>query len=81
MKKMHAPTSNPNFNIPMTETQWDIIDFIAFESETSHKYPFKVAFDDLTMDMINEIIKNCKELDDTESIYCACEKVLGSIKE
>ena len=80
MKKMHAPTSNPNFNIPMTETQWDIVDFIIFESETALKYPFKVSFDDLTMEQIDEIIKCCKELDDTESIYCACEKVLGTVE-
>lgn len=77
MKKTFAPTSNPNLNVPMTQTQWDIIDFIAYESETSKIYPFKVEFDNLTMEMIDKIIENCKELDDLECIYCACEKVLG----
>ena len=79
MKNTFAPTSNPNLNVPMTNTQWDIVDFIAFENETSLKYPFKVAFNDLTMEHINEIIETCKELDDLESIYSACEKVLGVV--
>lgn len=37
----------------------------------------KIKFDDLTIEIIDEIIENCKELDDLECIYCACEKVIG----
>ena len=28
MQKTYAPTSNPNLNVPMTEQQWEIVDFI-----------------------------------------------------
>ena len=79
-KQTYATTSNQNLNVPMTETQWDIVDFIAFESETSIIYPFKIKFDDLTMENINEIIKNCTDVEDTDAIYEACEKVLGAVK-
>ena len=80
MKKTYAPTSNPNLNVPMTEQQWEIVDFIAFESETSVIYPFKVEFDDLTMEMIDEILQNCLDIEDTDAIYDACEKVIGTVK-
>jgi hypothetical protein len=81
MKHTFAPTSNPNFNVPMTTAQWSVIDFIAFESETSLKYPFKKDFDDLNMETIDKIVEICEDLEDTDAIYEACEKVLGSIKE
>lgn len=80
MQKTYASTSNPNLNVPMTEQQWEIVDFIAFESETSVIYPFKVEFDDLTMEMIDEIIQNCADIEDTDSIYDACENVLGTVE-
>ena len=37
-------------------------------------------FNDLTMEMIDEIIQNCADIEDTDSIYDACEKVLGTVK-
>ena len=80
MQKTYAPTSNPNLNVPMTKQQWEIVDFIAFESETSVIYPFKVEFNDLTMEMIDEIIQNCADIEDTDSIYDACENVLGTVE-
>lgn len=80
MKKNYAPTSNPNLNVPMTEEQWEVVDFIAFESETSVIYPFKVEFDDLTMEMVDKIIENCADIEDIDAIYDACETVLGTVE-
>lgn len=50
-------------------------DFIAFEQETSAVYPFAVQ--EPSDDQIREIAARCAS-DDTEAIYEACEKVLGT---
>ena len=71
--------SNARFsNVPLTAEQFDVIDFIAFESETSVVYPFAIAFDDVTMDMVEQIIKYCNgDTGDSGVLYDECESVLG----
>lgn len=71
--------SNERFsNVPLTEQQFDVIDFIAFESETSVRYPFAIKFDDVTMDMVETIISYCQgNTNDTDFVYSGCEYVLG----
>lgn len=81
MKKTYAPTSNPNFNVPMTNEQWTIIDLIAFFSETAIKYPFKVKFNDLTMDDIDKIIVDCTDIENNDLVLDSCEKILGTIED
>ena len=52
--------SNDRFNnIPLTAEQFDVVDFIAFESECAIVYPFAVKFDNVTFEMVNNIIKGC----------------------
>lgn len=78
MKQKYADTSNVNLNIPMTEEEWNVVDFIVFESETAIIYPFSIGFNDLTMDLIKCIVKSCNgHTNDTETIYMACENILG----
>lgn len=78
MKQTWAKTSNEKLNIPMTTEEWNIVDFIAFESETSKVYPFNTKFDDISMDMIDRIVEECNGYtDDTETVYSACERILG----
>ena len=71
--------SNKRFdNIPLTAEQFDVIDFIAFESETSKKYPFVIKFDDITMDIVENIINYCQgDTRNTDFVYMGCEKYLG----
>ena len=71
--------SNERFsNVPLTAEQFDVIDFIAFESETSVVYPFEVAFDDVTFEMVNEIVCACDgSTNDNDILYYECESVLG----
>lgn len=62
----------------MTGEEQDIVDFIAFENETSKVYPFSVRFDDLTANMVKRIARLCNgHTDDTETVYAACEDILG----
>ena len=56
MKKTYPKTSNPNLNIPMTEEQWAVVDFLAFESKQKY-YAYGKQFNELNMDDINKIIK------------------------
>ena len=78
MKQKYANTSNENLNIPMTVEQWDIVNFIAFESETAFIYPFAIEFNDITMEKINNIVEACSgHTNDTETVYAVCEKILG----
>ena len=78
MKRRHCPTSNELFNVPMTEEQWDVVDFIGFEAETAFVYPFAVDFDDVTMDMVDSIVAGCQgHTNDTDVLYGECERVLG----
>lgn len=77
-KKTRAPTSNPAFNIPMTDEQWDVVDFIGFEAETAFIYPFATDFDDITMETVDCIVERCNGYtNDTDTLYEICEKVLG----
>lgn len=71
--------SNDRFNnIPLTAEQFDVVDFIAFESECAIVYPFAVKFDNVTFEMVNNIIKGCNGYtDDEDCLYEECEKVLG----
>ena len=68
---------NQNLNVSMTKEEQDIVDFLLFESETAIIYPFAVPFDDLTMDAVSRISSICNKHTDTETIYAACEEVLG----
>lgn len=78
MKKKCPVTSNVKLNTPMTEEQWDVVDFVAFESETSVIYPFAIGFDDMTMEMVDSIAKACNgHTDDEDTLYEECERVLG----
>lgn len=78
MKQKYANTSNDNLNVPMTTEQWDVVDFIAFESETAVIYPFAIAFNHLTMEMIERIAVACNgHTCNTETLYEKCECVLG----
>ena len=62
----------------MTAEQFDVVNFVAFESETSLVYPFVVDFDDMTFEMVNNIVKGCNGYtSDTDTLYEECEKVLG----
>lgn len=77
-KQMRCPTSNKLFNIPMTDEQWDVVDFIGFEAETAFVYPFAVDFDDATMDMVDSIVSGCHgHTNDSDVLYGECERVLG----
>lgn len=71
--------SNKRFsNIPLTAEQFDVVDFVAFESETALVYPFAVEFNDMTFEMVNNIVKGCNgHTSDTDTLYEECEKVLG----
>lgn len=78
MKATRCPTSNDAFNVPMTDEQWDVVDFIGFEAETAFVYPFAVDFDDVTMDMVDRIVADCNgHTNDWDTLYGACESVLG----
>ena len=78
MKYNFSTTSNPRLNVPMTQNQWDVVDFVAFESETSIVYPFAIKFDDLTFEMIDKIVKYCNNnTSNTDFLYEGCEEVLG----
>ena len=78
MKTTCPVTSNPRLNVPMTPEQWDVVDFLAFESETAVYYPFDTAFDDLTMDMIDSIVSQCERCtDDSNVIFEAATRILG----
>ena len=55
----------------------EVRDFLAFEHETSVIYPFAIAFEDVTEEMVAKISKLCNGCDDTETIYNACEQCLG----
>ena len=78
MKRKYADTSNENLNIPMTTEQWDVVSFIAFESETAFIYPFAIEFNDLTMKKIDNIVELCNgHTNDIETVYSVCEKILG----
>lgn len=78
MKTTCPVTSNPRLNVPMTPAQWDVVDFLAFESETAVYYPFDTAFDDLTMDMIDSIVSQCGGCtDDSNVIFEAATRILG----
>lgn len=77
-KETRAPTSNPAFNVPMTDEQWNVVDFIGFEAETAFVYPFATDFDDITMKTIDCIVERCSgHTDDTDTLYEMCEEVLG----
>jgi hypothetical protein len=79
MKKTYAPTSNPNFNIPMTEEQWAIINFLAFESEHAKYYAYGKQFNELNMDDINKIIKVLiQNAVNEEVMFNTCIEVLGT---
>lgn len=71
--------SNESFsNVPLTAEQFDVIDFIASESKTSVVYPFAIAFNDVTFDMVNEIVYACDGSTHNEDVlYYECETVLG----
>lgn len=73
--------SNKRFNkVYLTVAQYDVLDFIAFESETSFVYPFAIEFDDITMEMVDGIIELCRgHTEDTDILYEACKKILGTI--
>lgn len=75
--------SNERFNnVPLTAEQFDVIDFIAFEEGTSVTYPFAIGFDDVTMDMVEKIIKYCNGHTHNEDfVYEGCEYVLGINQE
>lgn len=78
-KHNYSSTSNEKLNVPMTEKQWMVVDFVAFESETSVIYPFQIGFDDMTMEMVESICLACKGcVYDTEVLYEACESILGT---
>lgn len=78
MEFSHPVTSNPRLNVPMTPEQWDVVDFLAFESETAVYYPFDTAFDDLTMDMIDSILALCGGCaDDSNVFFEAATRILG----
>lgn len=63
----------------MTEEQWNVVDFIVFESETSVIYPFSTEFKNVTMEMIDNIIELCNDYTggDTDILYNNCSKILG----
>lgn len=71
--------SNERFSrVPLTAEQFDVIDFIAFEGETAVTYPFAIEFDDVTMEMVEKIIKYCNGHTSNEDfLYEGCEYVLG----
>ena len=71
--------SNERFDhMPLTAEQFDVIDFIAFESETAVVYPFAVKFNDVTFEVVNEIVYACDgNTNDNDVLYYACEEVLG----
>ena len=71
--------SNRRFSgVPLTAERDAVVDFVAFESETAVVYPFAVEFDDMTMEMVDSICSACNgHTDDADSLYDACEKVLG----
>lgn len=78
-KSKRCPTSNERFNIPMTDEQWAVVDFIGLEAETAWVYPFAVDFDDVTMEMVDKIVASRNgNTDDWDSLYGACESVLGT---
>lgn len=78
MKKIYPKTSNPNLNIPMTEEQWAVVDFLAFKSKHTKYYEFGKEFNELTMDDINQIIKTLVLLSvEEEVMFRTCIKVLG----
>ena len=75
----YTMTSNKRLNVPMTEQEWDVVDFITFESETAITYPFGIDFDDITMEMVDSIVSACEgHTEDTDLLYDACERVLGT---
>lgn len=61
----------------LTNEQLDVVDFLIFETETSVIYPFAITYEDMTLDMLDNIVRCCGDEFDTESIYIACVKVLG----
>lgn len=64
--------------LDLTDEQFDVVSFIAFEARTSEIYPFDTAYRDVTLNMVNRIIKECEgNTNDTEAVYTACEIVLG----
>lgn len=71
--------SNKRFsNIPLTVEQFGVVDFVAFESETALVYPFAVGFNNMTFEMVNDIVKGCNgHTSDIDTLYEECEKVLG----
>lgn len=65
-------------NLDLTDEQFDVVCFIAFEARTSEIYPFDTTYRDVTLDMVNHIVEECEGLtDDTDTVYAACEAVLG----
>ena len=77
-KHNYCSTSNEKLNVPMTEEQWMVVDFVAFESETSVIYPFHIGFNDMTMETVESICLACDGcVYDTEALYEACECILG----
>lgn len=78
MGLVRGQTSNERFNILMTYEQWQVVDYIGLEAETAFVYPFTIDFDDVTMGMIDRIVANCNgHTDDWDTLYEACERVLG----
>lgn len=66
-------------NVYLTVAQCDVIDFITFESETSLVYPFAIRFDDITMEMVDDIVRLCNgHTEYTDILYEACLKILGT---
>lgn len=69
---------NEDASVPTNDDEWDVATFIDFESETSIIYPFATNFEDVTMEQIREIVKKCNSsTDNTETLYAACNAVLG----
>ena len=78
----YTKTSNKKLNVPMTREEWDVVSFLAFESETSIIYPFALDFDSLTMEIVSSIVEKCNGFThDTETLYKICEMELGINKK
>ena len=77
MKKTYPKTSNPNLNIPMTEEQWAVVDFLAFENKQKY-YAYGKEFNELTMYDINQIIKVLiQNAVNEEVMFNTCIELLG----